>query len=65
MKTLVSYVLQDQKGHQHLSEVLDIREPPITYSPDPPVSQIMKWADEKRQELSPDKQLIILSIYKI
>ena len=29
MKTLVSYVLQDEKGHEHRSEVLDFKRTSI------------------------------------
>lgn len=65
MKTLVSYVLQDEKGHEHRSEVLDFKEPPYTFSSDPPVHQVMKWAEEKQAKLVPEKRLILVSMYKM
>jgi hypothetical protein len=64
MKTLVSYVLQEKDRHEHLSEVLDITDPPVTYSTEIPVSQVIQWAKEKRRALSPDQELIILGIYR-
>lgn len=64
MKAFVSYVLQDSKGHEHLSEVLDIEQPPYSYSSDPPISQVLEWAKLKRKNLK-GKQLIIVNIFKI
>ena len=65
MKTLASYVLQDEKGHEHRSEVLDFKEPPYTFSSDPPVHQVMIWAEEEQAKLSHERRLIIVSMYKI
>ncbi len=49
MKTYISYVVQDEKGHKHLSEVLESKSPPYNYSADPQVDEVMKWADKKRK----------------
>lgn len=54
MKAFVNYVLQNGSVHRDLSEILDIKEPPYTYSSDPPVSQVIEWAEEKKKELSPE-----------
>ena len=65
MKAFVSYVLQDRNGHEHLSEVLDFKEPPYTFSNDPPVSQVMEWANVKRKQLAKGTQLIVINIFKV
>lgn len=65
MKTLVSYVLQDEAGHEHQTEILDVRTPAYSFSSDPPVSEVMKWAERKQQELPPNKRLIILNMFKM
>ena len=65
MKTLVSYVVQDAKEHIHQSEILDIISPPYTFSPEPPISEVMKWAERKQSELTKGQKLIVLSMFKI
>lgn len=65
MKAMISYVLQEGTGHNHLSEIVDITEPPFTYSSDPPVSQVMKWAEEKKKHLGEGQELIIVNIFKL
>ena len=47
MKTLINYVVQDSKEHKHESEILEITSPPYTFSPEPPISEVMKWAEEE------------------
>ena len=65
MKTYVSYVVQDEKGHKHESETLTTQSPPYSYSPDPLVDEIMKWVDKKRKELKKEESLVITSIFKV
>jgi len=65
MKTLVNYVVQDAKGHKHESEILEITSPPHTYSPEPPVCEVMKWAEKKQNELPAGQKLIVMSMFKI
>lgn len=65
MKILVNYVVQDVKDHRHESESLNIISPPYSFSPEPPVTEVMKWADRKQAELSDGKKLIVTSMYKI
>ncbi len=50
VKTLINYVVQDAKEHKHESEILEIKCPPFTFSPEPPVPEVMKWADRKQKE---------------
>jgi hypothetical protein len=65
MKTYVSYVIQDEKGHKHESEIVISPSPPYSYSPDPQVQDIMQWADKKRKELKKEEQLVITGMFKI
>ncbi|MBN2522531.1 MAG: hypothetical protein JXB24_04620 [Bacteroidales bacterium] len=65
MKTLINYVVQDAKEHKHESEILDISSPPYTFSPEPPVSEVMKWVEMKQKELPDGQNLIIMSMFKI
>jgi ABC-type sulfate transport system substrate-binding protein len=65
MKTLVNYVVQDAKEHKHESEILEITSPPYTFSPEPPVCEVMKWAERKQKELLAEQKLIIMSMFKI
>ena len=64
MKTLINYVVQDAKEHKHESEILEITSPPYTFSSEPPVSEVMKWAERKQSELTKGKKLIVLSMFK-
>lgn len=65
MKILVNYVVQDLKGHRHEFEILNIISPPYTFSPEPPATEVMKWAERKQSELSDGQNLIVMSMYKI
>jgi hypothetical protein len=65
MKTMVSYVVQDAENHKHQSEILEITSPPYTFSPEPPISEVMKWAERKQKELSQGQKLVVLSMFKI
>lgn len=65
MKTLVSYVVQDANTHWHQSEILDIKVPPYTFSPEPPVSEVVRWAEKKQKELIEGQKLILISMFKI
>lgn len=65
MKTYISYVVQDEKGHKHLSEVLESKSPPYSYSADPQVDEVMKWADKKRKELNQEESLVVTSMFKL
>jgi hypothetical protein len=48
MKTLTNYEIQDAREHLHLSEILEITNPPYTFSSDPPVSEVLKWLEKKQ-----------------
>ena len=65
MKTFVSYVIQDGKGHKHESTVVTTQSPPYSYSSDPQVSDVMEWAEEKKKELKNEEELIVVSMYKL
>jgi len=65
MKILINYVVQDTNDHHHESEIIDIQSPPYTFSPEPPVSEVMKWVQLKQGELSDGKKLIVLSMFKV
>lgn len=49
MKTYVSYVIQDDNGHKHQSEIVTTQSPPYSYSPDPLVEDVIKWAENKKR----------------
>ena len=65
MKTYVSYVIQDDNTHRHLSEVVSTNEPLYSFSADPQVSDILKWAEEKKKDLKPHEELVITGMYKL
>lgn len=65
MKTYVSYVVQDDKGHKHKSEILTTQSPSYSYSPDPQVQDVIQWADKKRTELKKEESLIIIGMFKL
>lgn len=65
MKTYVSYVIQDEKGHKHESEIVTSQSPPYSYSAEPQVLDVMKWADEKKKELKNEEKLVIVNMYKL
>ncbi len=65
MKTYVSYVIQDDTGHKHGSEIVTSQNPPYSYSSDPQVSDVMEWADKKKKELKKEENLVIVNMYKI
>lgn len=65
MKIIVNYVVQDIKDHWHDSEILNIISPPYSFSPEPPVTEVMKWAERKQTELPDGKKLVVLSMFKI
>jgi hypothetical protein len=43
MKTYVSYVIQDENGHTHKSEIVTTKEPLYSFSADPQVKDIIEW----------------------
>jgi hypothetical protein len=65
MKTMVSYVVHDAENHKHQSEILEITSHPYTFSPEPPISEVMKWAKRKQSELSKGQTLVVVSMFKI
>lgn len=65
MKTFVSYVIQDGKGHKHESTIVTTQNPPYSYSSDPQVSDVMEWVEEKKKELKSEEELIVVSMYKV
>ena len=65
MKTYVSYVVQDENGHTHKSEIVKTQEPLYSFSADPQVVDIIKWSENKKKELKPNQELIITSMYKL
>jgi hypothetical protein len=65
MKTYVSYVIQDEKGHRHESEILTTQSPSYSYSKDPQTDDVIKWTDEKRKELKNNENLVITGIFKL
>lgn len=65
MKTFVSYVIQNEKGHKHKSEIVTTQNPPYSYSADPQISDVMEWADKKRKGLKKEEELIVVRMYKL
>ena len=65
MNTYVSYVIQDNKSHKHLSEVVTTQNPSYSYSANPEVQDILQWAEKKKKTLKHEEELIIVSMYKL
>jgi hypothetical protein len=61
MKIYISYVLQDEKEHRHLSEVVDFQCHPAT----PHITVVMKWIEKRQTELSNGQEIILLNIFGI
>jgi len=65
MKTLINYVVQDPNENRHESEIPEINSPPYTFSPEPSVSEVMKWAYRKQKNLPQGQKLVITGMFKI
>jgi len=65
MKTYISYVIQEESGHKHLSEVITTTQQTYTYSDDPQVSDVIDWAKKKKADLKPGQELIVLNMFKL
>ena len=65
MKTYVSYVIQEESGHKHLSEVITTDQPTYTYSDDPQISNVIDWARKKKTELKAGQELVVLNVFKL
>jgi hypothetical protein len=65
MRTYVSYVIQDENGHTHKAEVVKTGNPLYSFSADPQVVEIISWAENKKQELKPNQELVIVGMYKL
>ncbi len=65
MKNLISYVIQDEKGHKHFSEILNIESPPYSFNSDPSMHNVMEWAKKKQSELKKDEELVIVNAFKL
>ena len=65
MRTYVSYVIQEESGHKHLSEIITTNQPTYTYSDDPLVSNVIEWAQKKMTELKAGQELVVLNIFKL
>lgn len=65
MRNLITYVIQNEKGHKHFSEILNISSPPYSYNSDPSMPNVMDWAQKKKVELKKDEELVILNVLKL
>lgn len=65
MKNYVSYVIQDEEEHHHYAEVIDFEFPAYSYSSDPQVSDILKWANQKQSTLKKSQNLVVINMYKV
>jgi len=65
MKTYVSYVIQEESGHKHLSEVITTDQATYAYSDDPQMSNVIEWVQKKKTELKPGQELVVVNIFKL
>lgn len=65
MKNYVSYVIQKGKTHSHHSEIIDTKGPQYSYSADPQVPEVLKWAEIAQSKLQTDEKIVILNMFKI
>ena len=65
MKNLISYVIQDEKGHKHFSEILNFKNPPYYFTSNPSMPNVMDWAEKKKNELKKGEDLIIINVFKL
>lgn len=64
-KTYISYVIQNGKNHRHDFAMVDLASPKFNFYLDNESQQIVKWAEEKQQELSGDEKLIVLNFFHV
>jgi hypothetical protein len=65
MKNLISYVIQEEKDHKHFSEILEIKDPPYSFSHDPVMHEVMEWMERKKAELKKGQELVLINVFKI
>ena len=65
MKALINYVVQGVDNHIHQSEILEITSPPYTFSPEVPMSEVIKWLEKKQKQLTGNQKLVLTSMYKM
>ena len=65
MKTYVSYIIQNEGGHKHKSEILSTQSPSYTFSPDPLAQQVLEWVEIRKKELKKGEEIIVTGMYKL
>ena len=65
MKAFVSYVLQNERGHRHYSEIVDIKNPPYNYSSLIDGTNILEWSKNKKKNLNQGEELVVLNYFKL
>ncbi len=65
MKTYISFVIQGITGHKHYSEVLETRSPSYSYSANPPIDEVKRWAERKQDGLNKEETLVITGMFKL
>lgn len=65
MKIVVNYTVQGANNHRYNSEMLDLNLVPPLYSPMPHKvdieKEIMRWAEQKQNDLPLGEKIIILN----
>jgi hypothetical protein len=65
MRTYISYVIQDESGHKHLSEIITSTKQTYAYSDDSHVSDVIDWANKKTSDLKPGQELVVINMFRI
>ena len=63
MKNLISYVIQDNQGHKHHSEIINFDQ--LSYSSAPNMFEVMRWMDKRKSQLENDEKLILVNVIKV
>jgi hypothetical protein len=64
-KTYISYVIQKGEYHKHESSIVDFATPKFNFYFDNESQQVVKWAEEKQNELSVEEKLIIVNFFHV
>jgi len=64
-KTYISFVIQNGEQHKHDFEIAELDLPKYAFYSDNTSQQVLKWADQKQQQLNPNEKLIIVNYFNI
>jgi len=64
-KTYISFVIQNGEHHKHDFEIADLDLPKYSFYSDNTSQEVLRWANEKQQQLKQNEKLILLNFFNI